>query len=100
MLIQGFLPTLQLYGLDESTLLVIGLLGCLAAILLLWRRLRGVEFRLEQLSREVNALNLIEERRYLLSLNSPQAKIDGTQPSNTSIVPETADNISKVHCHS
>src|SRR5262245_23680128 len=66
----------------------------MAAGLFLWRKLRKIEVRLDHLRGEVNRLNLIEARRFLVALSSganPGAEIERAEPSNSSIVPDIAD---------
>jgi hypothetical protein len=87
-----FILTLNQYALDHYTLLAIGL--PVAVGLLLWRKLRKIEGRLGDLRREMDQLNLAEERRLLISLSSAsngEAKSERAE-SNPSIVPEISDN--------
>ena len=100
MSLQEFMPVLDQYALDQYGLFAVGMIVVLGAVLFLWRRLRRVEVRLDDLRREVNQLNLVEERRFLLALSprsNGDAKIEGVASSNPSIVPEIADNITKIY---
>jgi hypothetical protein len=80
--------------LDQYALFAIGMLVVFAAGLFLWKKLRKIEVRLDNLRGEVNQLRLIEARRFLVALNSgasPGAEIERAEPSNSSIVPDIAD---------
>jgi hypothetical protein len=99
-----FLSTLNQYAFDQFVLFAIGMLVIVGLGLFLWKKLRKIEVRLDDLRREVNRLNLMEERHFLLGLDSGsdgEAKIKRAQPSNLSIVPEVADNsVAEVHSSS
>jgi hypothetical protein len=89
---------------DQYALLAIGMLVVFAAGLFLWKKLRKIEVELDNLREEVNHLNLIEKRRFLVGLNSSKAhpapahsgssgatgdaKFERAESSNSSIVPE------------
>jgi hypothetical protein len=90
---------------DQYGLFAIGMLVVFAAGLFLWKKLRKIEVQLDDLREEVNRLNLIEERRFLVGLNSPKArqgtraahrpgdaKFERAESSNSSIVPEIDDS--------
>ena len=92
---QEFMPVLDQYALDQYGLFAIGMIVALGAVLFLWRKFRRVEVRLDDLRREVDQLNLIEERRFLLALtprSNREPKIEEPESSDPSIVPEIADN--------
>jgi hypothetical protein len=59
---------------DQYALFAFGMLVVFAAGLFLWKRLRKIEVQLENLREEVNHLNAIEQRRFLVGLNSPKAR--------------------------
>jgi hypothetical protein len=97
-----FTSILNQYALDQYVLFAIGLLVVVVVGLLLRKRLRKIETRLDDLRREMNRLNVIEERRFFRALptaSNREAKIASAEPSNPSIVPELADNPS-VETHS
>jgi hypothetical protein len=60
--------------LDQYALFAIGMLVIFAAGLFLWRKFRKIEAQLDNLRDEVNHLNLIEQRRFLVGLNSSKAR--------------------------
>jgi hypothetical protein len=59
---------------DQYALFAIGMLVVFAAGLFLWKKLRKIEVQLDNLREEVNHLNLIEARRFLVGLNSSKAR--------------------------
>jgi hypothetical protein len=59
--------------LDQYALFAIGMLVIFAAGLFLWRKFRKIEAQLDNLREEVNNLNLIESRRFLVGLSSSTA---------------------------
>jgi hypothetical protein len=88
---------------DQYALFAIGMLVVFAAGLFLWKKLRKIEVELDNLREEVNHLNLIEQRRFLVGLNFAQgaprnrsarreAKFERAESSNSSIVPEIPDS--------
>jgi hypothetical protein len=98
---------------DQYVLFAIGMLVVFAAGLFLWKKLRKIEVQLDNLWEQVNHLNVIEQRRFLVGLNSSKArkgtraahraragppgatgdaKFEIAESSNSSIVPEIADS--------
>jgi hypothetical protein len=99
--------------LDQYALFAIGMLVVFAAGLFLWKKLRKIEVQLDNLWEQVNHLNVIEQRRFLVGLNSSKArkgtraahraragppgatgdaKFEIAESTNSSIVPEIADS--------
>jgi hypothetical protein len=58
---------------DQYVLFAIGMLVVFAAGLFLWKKLRKIEVQLDNLWEQVNHLNVIEQRRFLVGL-SPKAR--------------------------
>jgi hypothetical protein len=85
-----FTSVLNQYALGQYALLVIALVF-VGGGLLLRVRLRKIALRLDDLGQQVNRLNVIEQRRFLLCLTSGSTganEIPGTEPSIPSIVPD------------
>jgi hypothetical protein len=74
------LDTLVVF-LDQYALFAFGVLVVFAAGLFLWKKLRKIEVQLDNLREEVNHLNLIETRRFLVGLNSSKAR-QGTRAAH------------------
>jgi hypothetical protein len=67
-------PDALIVLLEQYALFAIGMLVVFAAGLFLWKKLRKIEIQLDNLQEEVNRLNLIEARRFLVDLNSSKAR--------------------------
>jgi hypothetical protein len=86
----GFTSVLNHYALGQYALLVIAL-ALVGGGLLLRVRLRKIALRLDDLGQQVNRLNVIEHRRFLLNLTSGSTgdnEIPRTERSIPSIVPD------------
>jgi hypothetical protein len=68
---------------DQYALFAIGMLVVFAAGLFLWKKLRKIEVELGNLREEVNHLNLIEQRRFLVGLNSSKAHSVPAHPGSS-----------------
>jgi hypothetical protein len=58
---------------DQYALFAFGMLVVVAAGLFLWKKVRKIEVQLDNLREEVNHLSAIEQRRFLVGLNSSKA---------------------------
>jgi hypothetical protein len=83
-----FTSVLNQYALGQYALLVIALVF-VGGGLLLQVRLRKIALRLDDLGQQVNRLNVLEHRRFLLNLTSgPTGDNERTERSIPSIVPD------------
>jgi hypothetical protein len=87
--------------LDQYALFAIGMLVVFAAGLFLWKKLRKIEVQLDNLQEEVSRLNLIEARRFLVGLNSSEAR-QGTRAAQRARAgpPLPAAPPARAHSHS
>jgi hypothetical protein len=91
----AFVLLLNQDALDQYVFLAIGFLVIVGVGLLVRRKFRTIEVRLDEFRQEVNRLKEMEERRFLVALPSAlarEANLSKAEQRNPSIAPEIADD--------